>query len=1314
MPIVITVSHIVVSEYNTNAVFTVRLSEADPLNLVTVNWSLSGMTADSGSDFTYLSGLLSFDPGVVEQTISVPIIDDAFAESPETFQLNLYAPSTNAEIGNSVAVATIIDNDAAAGTPVVQVGDAVVDEATGLVQVALLLDRPSLDAVTVNCAVQEATAAAASDFTVFPAATIAFAPGETVKLVTVGILDDATVESTEVFDIVLSNVIGATVGDGRGHVFINGNDQQPELLPVVDLRNAVAVEGQGYVDFLVTLSSPGASAVSIYYQTAAGTAASYDDFISQAGTLTFSPGETIKTVRVSTVDDAVVEGQEAFTLQLYSPTNATLGSAVGTATILDNDGPPPSSASLDGGTAADILRGTSFADAITGGDGDDVLDGAGGDDSLSGGAGDDTYLIEDAGDSYSEAVGEGTDLVISYLPTLTLGAHVENLQLAGSAVTGIGNALDNRMTGSVANNTLEGGAGNDTLDGGAGLDTASYAGAAGGVSVTLASPGVQQNTIGAGLDTLLNFENLTGSAFDDQLTGTTGANRLTGGAGNDLLDGGSGADSLLGGLGNDTYLVDDAGDIVVEDPGAGTDTVQSSVGRSLGANQENLTLTGVGAINGFGNSLDNLLQGNSAANYLDGGSGADTMAGGLGNDTYIVDNAGDVVTESDSAGTDTTRTSVDGYTLTSNVEWLVLTGTAHLSGNGNGLNNYLIGNTGHNTLDGGVGADTMSGGAGNDTYLVDNAADVISELSGEGTDTVRSSVTRTLGAYQDNLILTGSTAIDGSGNSEANVLTGNANNNVLDGGAGADTMTGGAGDDTYVVDHTGDVITEYVGQGIDTIQSTVSRGLGSYQENLTLTGSSAINGYGNSLANVITGNGAANYLDGGTGADTMSGGLGDDTYIVDHVGDVVTEGSGAGKDTVRTALDGHLLENNVEWLVLTGTAHLSGYGNGLNNYLIGNTGNNTLDGGVGADTMTGGVGDDTYFVDNTGDIISELAGQGIDTVRSTISRSLGSNQENLTLIGGSTINGYGNTLANTLIGNDAANYLDGATGADTMSGGLGDDTYIVDNIGDVVTEGSSAGKDTVRTALDGHLLENNVEWLVLTGVAHLTGFGNGLDNYLIGNTGNNTLDGGVGADTMTGGVGNDTYFVDNTGDIISELAGQGTDTVISSVTRYLGSNQENLTLTGASALNGYGSNDDNFLQGNSAANLLSGSGGADTLAGGLGNDSLTGGSGADKFLFDSAPGAGNVDTLSDFLSGTDIVQLAQANFSGLAVGAVAADAFIAGAGYSTAADADDRLIYNTSDGALYYDADGLEGDAAVQFAVLTGHPTLLSTDFLVS
>jgi hypothetical protein len=115
MPSVITVSHIVVSEFNSNAVFTVRLSEADPLTPVTVSWNLSGLTAASGSDFTNVSGSLTFNPGVVEQTISVPIIDNAVSELPETFQVNLYGPSANAQIGNTIAVATIIDNDATAG-----------------------------------------------------------------------------------------------------------------------------------------------------------------------------------------------------------------------------------------------------------------------------------------------------------------------------------------------------------------------------------------------------------------------------------------------------------------------------------------------------------------------------------------------------------------------------------------------------------------------------------------------------------------------------------------------------------------------------------------------------------------------------------------------------------------------------------------------------------------------------------------------------------------------------------------------------------------------------------------------------------------------------------------------------------------------------------------------------------------------------------------------------------------------------------------------------------------------------------------------
>ncbi|MBO1047272.1 MAG: DUF4347 domain-containing protein [Dolichospermum sp. DEX182a] len=412
---------------------------------------------------------------------------------------------------------------------------------------------------------------------------------------------------------------------------------------------------------------------------------------------------------------------------------------------------------------------------------------------------------------------------------------------------------------------------NDTIKGGNGTDTLIISG---GTVNDLIS--IDANNTTNQLDipgtTVFGFErfdlsgftgtiSFSGTAGNDWVKGGTGNDDLTGGNGNDYLNGGTGTDFLIGGKGNDTFVVDNIGDIIAEGLNDGIDTVESSITWTLKTNLENLTLTGTTAINGTGNTLNNIITGNAADNVLTGGlgndtltggAGADTLIGDAGNDSYYVDNTADSITENLNEGTDIVFSSVT-YTLTTNLENLTLTGTTAINGTGNTLNNIITGNAadnvltgglGNDTLTGGAGADTLIGDAGNDSYYVDNTADSITENLNEGTDIVFSTVTYTLTTNLENLTLQGATAINGTGNGLNNRITGNTADNVLTGGLGNDTLTGNAGSDTLIGglgndslylglnDNAVDNVNYVLGDATDTVYQFV-RGVGGDKLNFT-------------------------------------------------------------------------------------------------------------------------------------------------------------------------------------------------------------------------------------------------------------------------------------------------------------------------------------------------------------------------------------------------------------------------------------------------------------------------------------------------
>ena len=908
------------------------------------------------------------------------------------------------------------------------------------------------------------------------------------------------------------------------------------------------------------------------------------------------------------------------------------------------------------GTAAINATGNELNNVLTGNAGNNTVIGGAGADIMMGGAGNDSYEVMQLGDQVVENAGEGTDTIWTSINfSLADSPEVENLFKGGvSDFTGSGNALNNLIAGNAGNDVLDGGAGVDTvsyasagagvtvnlantglqatggagsdivlnfenltgsgfddilsgnaennvLNAGAGSDTVSYAGAVSGVSVNLALA-TAQITGGAGSDTVLNFENITGSAYNDTLTGTAGANKL---------DGGAGIDTLAGGAGDDTYVVDNAGDLVTEALNEGIDTVISAATRILGVNQENLILSGSAIINATGNELNNVLTGNAANNTLQGELGADTMSGGAGNDTYFVDDIGDVVVESAAEGTDTIHSTLS-YILGANQEVVVLSTAAAVNATGNELNNSLYAGAGNNVIDGGLGIDTVSYNYAATGVTVSLAVSTAQATGGSGSDTLLNI---------ENL----------EGSNYNDVLTGTSGNNIINGAVGADSMTGGAGDDTYYVDNIGDVVTELVNEGAnDLVYSSIGYTLGANQEHLIASVATALRLSGNELNNNITGNAGGDTIDGGAGNDVLNGLAGVDTlsYALATAGVTVSLAlataqvtGGAGTDTVSN------FEN------LTGSA--------FGDSLTGNAAANVMDGGAGADTLFGGAGDDLYLIDDLGDVVTEYLAAGTDLVQSSITYALSANVDNLTLTGSADINGTGNELANLLAGNSANNLLTGGAGDDTMLGGLGNDMYVVDVLTDIVIENVSEGTDTVQSVVT-WALGTNFENLTLIGAASINGVGNALNNVIMGNTADNSLEGldgndtlnggagndvliggagndsllgGAGVDAMSGGLGNDSYEVLQVGDTVIEAAGGGIDIVWTAISYSLGAEVENLSNGSVNAFTGTGNDLDNRIAGNVGNDTLVGNLGNDVLIGGAGNDTINGGAGFDTAVF---------------------------------------------------------------------------------------------------
>ena len=885
------------------------------------------------------------------------------------------------------------------------------------------------------------------------------------------------------------------------------------------------------------------------------------------------------------------------------------------------------------------FTGTGGNDIWTGGVADDFATGEGGNDTLSGGGGNDLIAGNAGADTLNG--GDGDDTLYSY-----------NIDPAFPHPGYLSPGISSDVFAEV--DTLIGGNGDDyifagygdNVDGGAQGSYGnrlyiSFMGATSGVTADfriLQSTG--SITIGGG--TITNIENIgyiEGSNYDDFLvpidTGYPSGHSVYGRGGNDHI-----IADYYSGWGGGALYGDEGNDIL--------DARTAQYGPSLygGTGDDTLYTNSNGFSIAYGGDGNDLIY-----------SHAETW-GGAGNDTIVLSFTyyGGLVRGEE--GDDTITGAIQGNYIAGGAGADVINGD-----DGNdflGSGDFLVG-TSSLDLDTGADHDEVNGAGGDDQISVGYGDDAD---GGSGSDTLRLSLAgATVGVVVDLSDLeSGSTAVIGGG-----TLTGFETIEYVGGSSYADRIIIGTHAQAVTVDG---------GAGNDTI---------------TTGGSSAIVNGGAGNDRIFSG-AAADTIDGGEGRDIIDYRLYASGVTVDLAG-----GTGAGGDTI-TNVESALGSEFADTLSGDSLANTL-TGNGGDDIIYGRGGNDALTGGAGNDLLYGGLGNDLYYVSDAGDAVIEAAGEGFDTVKSTISYTLGDNVERLALGGAAAINGTGNGIDNNLTGNSAANTLLGLGGADFIIGGGGldqlnggedSDTYYVASFAEYAdahfTDSGSTGWDIVRFAgtmagtlvmqagdtgieeidvatssgpapnfsgttainVDASALTNGVIIRGNSGINMLTGtafndnlYGNNGNDTLNGGDGHDVLDGGRGNDVMTGGNGVDVYYVDSVGDTVVETASIDGDAVFSTISYTLGTYVENLVLQGTNNLNGTGNDSNNSLTGNIAANILTGLGGMDNLDGGAGNDSLYGGD-----SFDWLTGGAGRDQLSGG-SGGDIFNFDEGHFAGM-------------------------------------------------------------------